>query len=218
MNFDAHFHLGAYTPHKWGTLNLCQKAEWQSIHLAQENIRISCGIHPWMINDQWYQDLETLSKLLAKHPQIHVGECGIDRNSPNLEIQIDVFKAQIKLACQYQRTLCVHLVGHTQKAFELLAPLKIPIYLHSCSLRENELKQAQKFGFKIGLSPQLWRWRETRVQAFFQVLDPELLLIESDAEDSNTSLEDHIKKIAELLNRSPAEIWALSNRNWIEIY
>ncbi len=69
------------------------------------------GVHPWVatsVDFNWYEKLE---KLVQKNPNIMIGEIGLDKNYPDIELQTDIFIKQIGLASKYKRVLQIHCVG-----------------------------------------------------------------------------------------------------------
>lgn len=78
----------------------------------------SVGIHPWRINSAQLP----LSRDLVAHPQVlAIGEAGLDRlvDTP-MDIQMEVFEYQARLAAEIDKPLIIHLV----KAVDELLKLK----------------------------------------------------------------------------------------------
>ena len=86
-----------------------------SIAIAQrnENVYASIGIHPNDYTSDWKHEIKQLEQLLSQPDQkiVAIGECGLDFHYPdyNVQIQQDVFKAQIELALEHElRFNCTH--------------------------------------------------------------------------------------------------------------
>jgi TatD DNase family protein len=78
-----------------------------------QGVFASVGIHPNDATDTWPQDITYFKSLLKNKDAnkiVAIGECGIDRHYPgyNLQMQKDLFRAQIELALEYDRALIVH--------------------------------------------------------------------------------------------------------------
>ena len=85
--------------------------------VAGENSWFSAGIHPWDIEDILIsQSMKSLASLLKDKHCVALGELGIDKNfGTNLDLQIQVFRAQVALAEEYQKKV---LIIHCIKAFQ----------------------------------------------------------------------------------------------------
>ncbi|MCR5314087.1 MAG: TatD family hydrolase [Bacteroidaceae bacterium] len=84
-----------------------------------ENAYLSCGIHPWHVNDTWKEQFENLPFEAKKNSVLAIGECGLDKLFVgNFRQQIEAFRAQVTLSETLQKPMIIHCV----KAFdELLA-------------------------------------------------------------------------------------------------
>ncbi|RYE83157.1 MAG: hypothetical protein EOO65_04395 [Methanosarcinales archaeon] len=102
-----------------------QQSDWpQVMHLCKDiglNIaRPQLGVHPWWVrtcctDDARMRMLSALRDALAAHPDMGVGEIGIDKAPRALELnawadQIALFQPQLELARDFGRTASVHCV------------------------------------------------------------------------------------------------------------
>ena len=77
------------------------------------------GIHPWYIADA-DADFETaISEILASHPNLMVGEIGLDKFKPDLPRQIEIFTQQLEIATQFRRPIHLHCVGAWDKVLHI---------------------------------------------------------------------------------------------------
>lgn len=81
----------------------------------------AAGIHPWWTSDSDFSlplYLSRLHHLLLSHPQIvQIGECGFDRcRGARIEVQRQVFEAQVKLSETFSRPMTLHIV----RSFDLI--------------------------------------------------------------------------------------------------
>ena len=105
----------------------------------------SSGIHPWFC-ENYKTQLKQLENNLSLTNCLAVGECGLDRIcKTDLDIQQEVFDAQITLANNYKKPLIIHCV----KAFDLLQrslnQIKVPVIIHGFNQNNNILSQLLKF-------------------------------------------------------------------------
>lgn len=123
MNFDFHTHNLNAAP---GSAIINIPREWMvnpALFRPVQGALYSAGIHPWWTDNR--QEVEAMKRnlqLLLQHPQVvALGECGLDalQGAP-LEVQEEIFKAQIALAetCRLPVTL------HAVRTFDRLLRLK----------------------------------------------------------------------------------------------
>lgn len=76
---------------------------------------ISCGYHPWYLDDSL--DFDLLEKIIQHPNVVAIGECGYDRlRGESLEIQKNVFEKHVELSETYHKPLIIHCV----KAWDFL--------------------------------------------------------------------------------------------------
>ena len=122
---DAHCHLSHSLPNiKVGAVyNAARQSDWGLIASAlniKNNVFCAIGVHPWYISeitDCWESELK---ELLLKNPKLLVGEIGLDKHHPNIETQIRVFCAQMLIANEMKRGICMHCVGAWDKILNIL--------------------------------------------------------------------------------------------------
>lgn len=132
-----------------------------SIRLAQKYKQIfaSVGIHPNDITSAWKKELKELEGFLKekeKNKIVAIGECGIDLHYPgyNIELQKDVFKAQIEYALKYDVALIVHSRDGYDETLQVLEEYKnenINGIIHCFFYDEFFAMQVLSFGYKIGI-------------------------------------------------------------------
>jgi TatD DNase family protein len=71
----------------------------------------SCGIHPWHIFEEDIEKSLLLIKGLCESKSIQaIGECGLDKNIEDMELQMHIFKDQIKLSEEFGLPVIIHSV------------------------------------------------------------------------------------------------------------
>lgn len=153
----------------------------------------SVGIHPCDLSE-WNakKQLDELQGLLEKSPFAAIGEAGLDKlASASMQLQIEVFEAQVHLSERY----CLPLIIHCVKAMdELLAvrkrcnPLQ-PWIWHSFRGKPEQAKQLLDKGFYLS-------FRELYPAETMRVVPDERLFLETD--DTGLSIEAVLRKAAEV--------------------
>lgn len=96
-----------------------------NLELAQNNslFRAAIGIHPENITKLASDWLDLLEKMLQTQKKniVAIGECGLDINCTDLEVQKKVFEAQVGLAQKWQLPLIVHSRKYSDECIEILA-------------------------------------------------------------------------------------------------
>ncbi len=120
---------------------------WDNIlTLTQQynNVYGCVGVHPWCIGslqDDWVRDMQ---ELLNKNSRLMIGEVGLDKNYPDLELQESIFMAQLELAIELNRPIHIHCVGAWDKMLRILKTYKGCVELHAFSASDEILKQLLK--------------------------------------------------------------------------
>lgn len=126
---DAHCHLfDEKLPDNIGAIvNATRPSEWGNvIDIVKNNSNMfgAIGVHPWFVADLVAGWDEKLQDLLIENPEIMVGEIGLDKHKPDMDLQIDVFVRQLDLAVEMRRGVHVHCVGAWDKIFAMLKKYK----------------------------------------------------------------------------------------------
>lgn len=122
---DAHCHLfDEKLPDNIGAIvNATRPSDWgEVIKQANQNINVwgAIGVHPWFVSDLTDGWDAPLRELLEQNPGVMIGEIGLDKHKPDMEMQIDVFVRQMDLAVELGRGVHVHCVGAWDKMFAVL--------------------------------------------------------------------------------------------------
>ncbi len=91
-------------------------------------IHFSAGIHPNY--DECDLELEDISALCRDQRIWAVGEIGLDRNGPLLANQETILSQQLELASVHHLPVVLHIVGHQQRAFEILKGFPLRYLVH----------------------------------------------------------------------------------------
>ncbi len=99
-------------------------------HLNHPDPRIifSAGIHPN------YEDcdltLDVIASLCATRKIWAVGEIGLDRQGPPLQQQEEILIPQLEIASEHYLPVVLHIVGHQQRAYEILKAWPLRYLVH----------------------------------------------------------------------------------------
>ena len=108
-----------------------------------EEKKLSCGIHPWHIQDANAQLEELKSRLDTFNNIVAIGEAGLDKlHSPvSLLQQQEIFHQQALLAEEYEKPLIIHCVKAWEEIIREKKSLRpsVPWIIHGFRGRENWL-------------------------------------------------------------------------------
>lgn len=121
----------------------------------ETNNFVSLGIHPWFISTNWSKVLLHFRNRIKKDQKVvAIGECGLDKLCiTSWELQIEVFKAQIELAEEFEMPLIIHSVKAYNECELLLKAVKVPVVFHGFNKKSNILNHLLRndhFYFSFG--------------------------------------------------------------------
>ena len=122
-------------------LNADMDKRWE--HYPHQ-VKLSVGIHPWKVNGGWEEAFENVSNEARKDEVWAIGECGLDKvRGEALSLQMEAFKAHIRLSESVGKPLIVHCV----KAVDELLALRHALHL-SCKKAAKEPQPWVIHGFR----------------------------------------------------------------------
>ncbi len=161
--------------------------EFEQIHqITQEfpETYAAYGLHPYFIQNHTDQDLVVLKQTLQTFPAIAIGECGLDAMipEPDMDRQLYFFKAQIKLALEFDLPLIIH----TRKTVDLVLKeirkhpnLRGVLHSFSGSIQQAEI--ALKHNFLLGFGGACTFPRANKLHSLIRFLSLDDILLETDA-------------------------------------
>ncbi|CAA0147682.1 TatD family hydrolase [Tenacibaculum maritimum] len=182
------------------------------------NTAFSIGIHPWYIlEEKLYNELSILEEKL-QHPNCYaLGECGLDKLSQtDFQLQLDVFKEQIKLSEKFQKPLLIHCVKSFQEIVLLKKKTqpKQPWIIHGFNKHFQVAKELTKHGISLSFGAALLQ--NKKLQETAKKVSLTTLFLETD--NSKESIISIYKKLSEIkeieLNLVKQEI----NKNYKHIF
>ena len=158
----------------------------QLAELYPELVIPSFGLHPWKTpSPNWQQQL---TSYLDTVPHACIGECGLDRwiKGYDIELQREVFTAQLDLASQRNLPLSIHCLKAWGLLIEILESRPLPqrgFLLHSYSGSAELIPRLAELGAYFSFSGYFLHQRKQNVRDAFKSVPPDRLLIETDAPD-----------------------------------
>ena len=145
----------------------------------------SIGIHPWYINESsWKEELQIIEAKIQFKNCLALGECGLDkRRETPMELQLEVFEAQLLMAEAHQIPVIIHCVAAFQELIALKQKLliSVPLVIHGFSKNEQLAEQLLKQGFYISFGKYLIKNPE--LEAVFQKVPNNRFFLETDTID-----------------------------------
>lgn len=225
---DAHCHILPVTSRNPSiAAQICdatQESEWANFAAGDQDETFACiGLHPWYLNKirpNWEIQME---HILATNPRIMVGEVGLDKHSPDMPTQIQVFVAQLKMAARFRRPLHLHCVGAWDKVLHIFkenaGAMPPAILAHGFAGAPDLIgKLAAEYNmfFSYHSAPDSGEKFAARIVA----TPCDKLLVESDASDAEAqvqTLQETVQHIADILCVGPDEVCAQTNTNFQRI-
>lgn len=168
-------------------VNATQPDDWNAvIKLAQnDNVFGAVGVHPWYVSglhDGWDNDLVSV---LTAHPNLMVGEIGLDKNHPDIEKQIFVFKRQIQIAHDMGRVAHIHVVGAWGNIIDVLHRCDLPpaMVFHAFSASGELISELNKMGAYFSFGADVLNESHVKARAAVASVPENRILVESDAPD-----------------------------------
>lgn len=182
------------------------------------------GLHPMYIRDQYQDDLLALRSFVQSHLHdpylVGIGEIGLDFYVPGLDRdrQLSVLHEELQLAADAALTVSVHSRRALYKVMEVLSfypGLKVVLHAFAGSL--EEVRQAEKRGYFLGVGGAVTYEGSKRVRAVAKEAAPDSLVLETDAPDmapafaaaqgsDPTFLPRYLDVIAQLRSQTPENL------------
>ena len=132
--------------------------QYPNSYVEKDNY-FSIGIHPWYINEaSWKEELQIIEEKIQSNNCLALGECGLDkRRDTPMDLQLEVFEAQLLLAEKHKIPVIIHCVAAFQELIALKQKLNIsvPMVIHGFSKSEELSQQLLKQGFYISFGKYL---------------------------------------------------------------
>ena len=190
---DAHSHVKENFPFP-SICNGTSPGDWEDLSVLKkrypDRVFPCYGIHPWFLegfNESWF---ELLKRYLASGAA-GIGEIGLDRakQKNSMELQVRVFKAQLKIAAAFQLPVSVHCVRAWGQCMEILKevyiPSGLPFIIHSFTGSAEMMQIITKKGGYLTFGPELLKEERQKLREVFIKTPVERLLFETDSESGS---------------------------------
>lgn len=144
----------------------------------------TAGLHPSEANSNYLQYLNELYEFVDNNKIYAIGECGLDYHygKDNIDIQKELFNAQVELAVKKDLPIIIHMREATRDTYEILKPYKGKIkgVMHCYS---GSLEMAYEFinlGLHISLGGPVTFKNAKDPKLVAEHIDINKLLIETD--------------------------------------
>jgi TatD DNase family protein len=176
---------------KRAVVNTAKEEEWEAVSaLAREHSWIipAYGIHPWFAKEAAQGWQERLRKRLDSHPQVAMGEIGLDRwiRDYDIDLQKEIFRWQLAIAAERNLPVAIHCLKAWGLLGEILANSPLPgrgFLLHSYSGPAELVEPLAKLGAYFSFSPYFLHERKAGQREVFEGIPRDRLLVETDAPD-----------------------------------
>ncbi|MCF7932933.1 MAG: TatD family hydrolase [Acholeplasmataceae bacterium] len=154
-----------------------------AIASAHEGLHATAGIHPGYVDSD--QDMGGIKDLIKTHQVVGVGETGLDLHwrKDNLDLQKEVFLAQIKLSIEFDLPLVIHTRSSFEEAYQMLLPFKGKVkgVFHCFSSTLEDAKRAVDLGFYIGIDGPVTYKKSDVIRSIVEDIPMDRLLVETDS-------------------------------------
>ncbi|AOT06794.1 TatD family hydrolase [Pseudoalteromonas luteoviolacea] len=166
-------------------ISLAQSKSLLAFSQKHPSCHISFGLHPYFLTAHSRDEMALLADLAEQNSEqlVAIGECGIDSQCDDLELQQALFKSHIVLA----NRLGLPMIVHHRQSHHLIAqafkqtPPQFGGVIHAFS---GSLQQAQyylKLGFKLGLGGTITYPRAKKTREVVSRLPLSSFVLETDA-------------------------------------
>ncbi len=194
----------------------CEPWEWKAterlLPIWKERATPCFGLHPMVAGAFDRKRLDELRRLLERHPEAPVGECGIDKRFPGYgpgDFQEGTFRIQARLALEFGRSLMIHVVGDYRRILKILeeegfsASGPHPVFHRFGGDRET-VNRALGLNAIFSLHTDSFRKKSTREALF--LIPKDRIRFETDADEklfpmTAESLLDRLKEVSDLFDR-----------------
>lgn len=201
-------------------VNATTLEDWNDvIKLTRRNSYISgaIGVHPWFVKnlpDDWAYNMQ---RLLIQNKNIMVGEVGLDKNYPDLQLQELVFVTQLHMAHELRRVVNIHCVGVWGSMIKILKSYMGIVVLHAFSASIEILKQMlQNENIYFSFSAAILDKRRRKLTELIKIIPMNKILVESD-NDNPIIIIDIVKRIAEIKNVNLTDITDIIYKNSLRV-
>ena len=150
-----------------------------------ERVHLMMGLHPTSVKDNYRQELELVYEEFKKRKFAAVGEIGIDLywDKSTLDIQIEAFKAQIRLAKELDLPIVIHCRESFDEIFAVLEEEnhdRLRGIFHCFTGTIEQAHRAIGFGMLLGIGG-VATFKNGKIDKFLNQIDLKHIVLETDS-------------------------------------
>jgi TatD DNase family protein len=161
---------------------------------SHQGVRVALGVHPQVVPELSPSEIAAgqcdalVAAFAAQPPQLvlAVGECGLDGGTANMDLQVELFRQQIRAARALNLPLVVHVLRAHHLAPKILKEeraIDVGGIMHSYSGGADLISVYQDLGLAFSFAGPVTYAGSRRPLAAAKAVAEELLLVETDAPD-----------------------------------
>ncbi|WP_179021186.1 TatD family hydrolase [Winogradskyella forsetii] len=193
-----------------------------------EYVFLMAGLHPTSVKENYKDELAHVEGQLAKRKFYAIGEIGIDLywDKSTLDIQIEAFRHQIKLAKQYKLPIVIHCREAFDEIFKVLEEEQSDDLFGIFHCFTGTLEQAQQaisYRMKLGIGGVV-TFKNGKIDQFMNQIDLKHIVLETDSpylapkpyrgkRNESSYIYKVLEKLSELYVKSPEEIASITTEN-----
>ena len=198
-----------------------------------EHVFLMMGLHPTSVKENFKEELQHVTEMLAQRKFYAVGEIGIDLywDKTFLNAQQEAFRYQIQLAKKYRLPIVIHCRDAFDEIFEVLETEKDESLFGIFHCFTGTLEQARKaisYNMKLGIGGVV-TFKNGKIDRFLNEIDLKHIVLETDApylapvpyrgkRNESGYLVNVLEKLADVYGQSSEEIAAITTANSKEVF
>lgn len=212
---NIHSHRKPLSADEWVLRNAFHVSDKDKV--SKLKYAVSVGLHPWFVTRNYENQIEFLANALANDNVLAIGEIGLDRViNVDLELQKQVFEAQLKLSVQHSKPIIIHAVKTYPDLIPYLKNYPITFILHQYRGNVQQTEQFLKhpnvffsFGKDLIKKPE-------KVVTSINEIPLNKIFLETDV--ANYNIRDIYQAAAQLKEISVAELKRMIYQNFATIF
>jgi len=193
-----------------------------------EHIFLMMGLHPTHVKANYRDELQHVEEMLKGRKFYAVGEIGIDLywDKSTLDIQIEAFKHQIRLAKQYKLPIVIHCREAFNEIFDVLEEEKSEDLFgifHCFTGTIEDAHKAISYNMKLGIGGVV-TFKNGKIDQFINQIDLKHIVLETDApylapkpyrgkRNESLYINKVLEKLSELYGISEQEVAKITTEN-----
>jgi TatD DNase family protein len=191
------------------------------------------GLHPTSVKENFEDELSRIFNQFVKYPYKGIGEIGIDLywDKTYIKEQIYVFEKQLLLALQNNLPVVIHARNSFEEIFTSVSKTQfkgLRGIFHAFTGNTEQAKTIIDLGFKIGIGGIL-TYKNSGLDEIVKSIDLQHIVLETDSpylapvpfrgkRNESCYIVHTAKKLAEIKNVSPDEIFRVTTINALDIF